>query len=221
MLTMPAELPAHGSVRLRPFEARDVDMVRDLATDPYVPLTGTLVADASAEQALDWIDRQYARLADGRGYSFCVADAGDDRALGQAGLSLAVAATGRATAGYGVAPRERGRGVAAQALRALTAFAWSLPVIHRVELYVEPWNVASVRTAERAGYAREGVLLSHQEIGGRRVDMALYATVRAVWAPWGSNPQPTDDTSAQVADVIVGPWAGSSAPAAADEDVAS
>ena len=41
------------------------------------------------------------------------------------------------------------------------------------------------------------------------------------WAPWGSNPQPTDDTSSQVADVIVGPWAGSSASANADQDVAS
>lgn len=178
MLTMPAEPPAHGSVRLRAFEARDVAMVRDLATDPYVPLTGTLPAHATAEQALDWIERQRMRPAEGRGFSFCVADAGDDRALGQVGLWLRDVASGRASAGYGVAPRERGRGVAVDALRAVTDVAWSLPDVHRVELYVEPWNVASVLTAERAGYEREGVLRSHQEIGGRRVDMALYASVR-------------------------------------------
>ena len=65
------------------------------------------------------------------------------------------------------------RGVAAQALQALTAFAWTIPAIHRVELYIEPWNVASLRTAARAGYQREGLLRSHQEIGGRRVDMVL------------------------------------------------
>jgi ribosomal-protein-alanine N-acetyltransferase len=35
-----------------------------------------------------------------------------------------------------------------------------------------------VRTAERAGYQREGVLRSHLEIGGRRRDMLLYAAVR-------------------------------------------
>jgi RimJ/RimL family protein N-acetyltransferase len=38
--------------------------------------------------------------------------------------------------------------------------------------------VAEVRTAERAGYEREGLLRSHQEIGGRRRDMLLYAVVR-------------------------------------------
>jgi RimJ/RimL family protein N-acetyltransferase len=40
--------------------------------------------------------------------------------------------------------------------------------------------VASVRTAELAGYEREGLLRSHQEIGGKRVDMFLYAAIRQI-----------------------------------------
>ncbi|GAB3259318.1 GNAT family N-acetyltransferase [Arthrobacter pigmenti] len=67
---------------------------------------------------------------------------------------------------------------ASDALRALTAFAWTIPVLHRVELYIEPWNTASIRTAERAGYEHEGLLRSHQEIAGKRSDMLLYAMVR-------------------------------------------
>jgi ribosomal-protein-alanine N-acetyltransferase len=175
---MPAVPPAFGRVRLRAFEPRDAGMVRDLSTDPYVPLTGSLVGNASADDAAAWIARQHDRLVTGAGYSFCVADADDDRALGQTGLWLADLAHGRATAGYGVAPRERGHGVAADALTALTAFAWSVPGLHRVELYVEPWNTASVRTAERAGYRREGLLRGRQVIGGRRVDMLLLAALR-------------------------------------------
>jgi RimJ/RimL family protein N-acetyltransferase len=108
----------------------------------------------------------------------CVADAETGDALGHAGLWLAPLEHGRATAGYGVAPAARGAGVAAQALTALTRFAWAVPGLHRVELYVEPWNVASARTAERAGYEREGLLRSHQTIGGLRVDMLLFAVVR-------------------------------------------
>jgi RimJ/RimL family protein N-acetyltransferase len=50
--------------------------------------------------------------------------------------------------------------------------------LHRIELYIEPWNTGSIGTAERAGYQREGLLRSHQEIGGRRRDMLLYASVR-------------------------------------------
>ena len=153
-------------------------MVRSLSTDPYTPLTSTLVAEATAEQAQEWIDRQHDRLVTGAGYSFCIADAVDDRALGQVGLWLADIEHGRATAGYGVAPSERGRGVAGRALTALTAFAWTVPELHRVELYIEPWNVASTRSAESAGYDREGLLRSRQVIGAQRVDMLLYSALR-------------------------------------------
>lgn len=57
-------------------------------------------------------------------------------------------------------------------------FAWSPPELHRIELYIEPWNAASWPTAGSAGYQREGLLRSHQEIGGRRVDMLRYAAIR-------------------------------------------
>jgi ribosomal-protein-alanine N-acetyltransferase len=167
-----------GDVRLRMFDDRDVDMLRELSTDPYVPTIGTLPSHASRDDALAYLQRQRQRLRTGAGYPFCVADRVTDEALGTAGLNFTAPASGRASAGYSVAPRHRGRGVAAQALVALTRFAWTVPGLARVELYIEPWNVASVRTAERAGYEREGLLRSHQEIGGRRVDMLLYAAIR-------------------------------------------
>ncbi|MFJ7750876.1 GNAT family N-acetyltransferase [Arthrobacter sp. NPDC097144] len=75
-------------------------------------------------------------------------------------------------------PDARGRGVAADALLALMDFAWTLPALYRVELYIEPWNTASVRTAEKAGFVREGILRSHQEIDGVRRDMLLCSAVR-------------------------------------------
>jgi len=91
------------------------------------------------------------------------------------GLWLTQLPHGRATAGYSIAPRDRGHG---HATDALTNFAWLLPALHRVELQIETWNIGSARTAERARYAREGLMRSHQEIGGRRCDMLLYAATR-------------------------------------------
>ena len=67
MLTMPAVAPTYGDVRLRAFEPRDAEMVRDLSTDPYVPVTGPLVENAT-DQAIEWIERQHNRLATGAGY---------------------------------------------------------------------------------------------------------------------------------------------------------
>ncbi len=54
--------------------------------------------------------------------------------------------------------------------------------LHRIELTIEEWNIASVRTAERAGFRREGLLRSHQKIGGRRRDMLIYAVTRVAAA---------------------------------------
>ena len=175
----PADPPAAGAVLLRAFRVgEDEAMVQDLATDPYVPLIGSLPAHATHAQARDWIERNRGRWAEGRGFSFAVAEAGTGRAVGSAGLWLAALEQGRASAGYAIAPRHRGHGHAADALVALTAFAWTLPALHRVELYVEPDNAASLRTAERAGYVCEGRLRSHQEVGGRRRDMLLHAVIR-------------------------------------------
>ncbi|WP_337797775.1 GNAT family N-acetyltransferase [Nocardiopsis sinuspersici] len=177
----PVTPPAHGRVVLRRPSGADVPMVRELSTDPYVPTIGSLTPNASPAEALAWVHRQHDRYTAGAGFSFTVADARTDAALGACGLWLHSLAVGRATVGYSVAPSARGRGVAADALSALTAFGWEVPGLFRIEAYIEPWNAASARTAERVGYVREGLLRSHQPIGGRRRDMLLYATVRTVY----------------------------------------
>jgi [ribosomal protein S5]-alanine N-acetyltransferase len=177
-LEWPVTPPSHGPVVLRPFRDSDAAVVAELSRDPYVPLISTVPPLASEEEGTDWILRQNGRFTQGVGYSFAIADAATERALGQIGLWLKAIDTGRATAGYIVAPSARGRGVAAAALIAVTRFAWTLPALHRVELYIEPWNRASIRTAEAAGYEREGLLRSHQQIGGERKDVLLYAAVR-------------------------------------------
>ena len=180
----PASPVGHGPVVLREFSDADLPMVQELSTDPYVPLIGTLPPNATKQEAQDYIGRQRGRLAEGAGFSFAIAEAGTGRSVGGIGLWLAGLEHGRATGGYSVIPSARGRGVASAALTALTSFAWTIPELHRIELYIEPWNTGSVKTAERAGFKREGLLRSHQEIGGQRRNMLLYATIR------GNSPAP-------------------------------
>ncbi len=177
-LVWPDTAPRHGGVVLRAFEDTDVEMVRDLATDQYVPLIGSLPAHADTTQAAEWIARQRARPVQGVGFSFAIAESSSGEAVGHIGLWLTGLQQGRATVGYSVAPRARGRRVAAEALCALVEFAWSIPQLFRVEAYIEPFNTGSIRTAEHAGFVFEGLLRSHQTIGDMRRDMLLYATVR-------------------------------------------
>jgi ribosomal-protein-alanine N-acetyltransferase len=64
-LVMPPDAPSSGDVRLRAFEERDVGMLMDLSTDPYVPTIGSLPGNASREDALAYIGRQINRLDTG------------------------------------------------------------------------------------------------------------------------------------------------------------
>lgn len=174
----PATQPAYGSIVLREFTDEDTHLAIELGNDPYIPLIGSLPAFPNGQQALDWIRRQRGRLAEGTGLSFAIADAESGHAVGMIGLWLRNLPAGRATVGYSVSAAHRGRGIASSALKALTTFAWTIPALHRIELYIEPWNGSSIRVAEASGYQREGLLRSHQEIGGTRRDMLLYATTR-------------------------------------------
>jgi ribosomal-protein-alanine N-acetyltransferase len=174
----PTTPPTYGSVVLREFTEEDAHLAVELGEDPYIPLIGSLPAHPTAQQALEWIHRQRGRLAEGVGLAFAIADAESDDAVGAIGLWLRNLSAGRATVGYSVSPANRGHGVATSALKALTRFAWTIPGLYRVELYIEPWNHSSIHVAEAAGYQREGLLRSHQEIGGTRRDMLLYATTR-------------------------------------------
>ena len=51
-LEWPLHRPTFGSVSLRAFEARDVDMAEEMSTDSYIPLIGSLPANADYEAAL-------------------------------------------------------------------------------------------------------------------------------------------------------------------------
>jgi ribosomal-protein-alanine N-acetyltransferase len=174
----PTTPPAHGRVVLRAFTDQDAHLAVELGDDPYIPLIGSLPAHPTGEQALAWIRRQRDQLAERARFSFAIADAETDTAVGAIGLGLRDLSAGRATAGYAVSPLHRGRGIATSALQALTNFAWTIPALYRVELYIEPGNASSIHVAEAAGYRREGLLRGHQEIGGVRRDMLLYATTR-------------------------------------------
>src|SRR5215469_5234273 len=170
---------AAGPFRLRPFRLADIDAVREASGDPHIPLITTVPAAFTEDEGRRFIERQWTRAEQGTGYSFAIADGGTDRAVGQVGLWLKDISEGRASVGYWVASSARGQGAAAIAVQILAQWAHHELQIPRLELYVEPWNTASIRTAERAGFQREGLLRSWQEVGGTRKDMYMYSRLAA------------------------------------------
>ena len=168
------DLAAEGGFTLRPWRLSDAPLVREASEDDYIALTTTVPTPWSESAARAFVERQWERAASGAGYPFVIVDP-DGRPVGNVGLWLRNLAEGRATLGYWVVGSARGRGTAGTALRAVVPWALKELRIPRLELYVEPWNTASVRTAEHAGFRREGLLRGWQEVGSERRDMFMYA----------------------------------------------
>lgn len=160
---------------LREFGRRDLAAVVAAGEDPLIPLITTVPSSGDTDEARSWVDRQHRRLRDGIGYSFCIARASDDQALGQIGLWPHRHGRGRATIGYWIVPTFRGAGLATRALGLVSGWGVEHPGVHRLELYVEPWNEGSWRTAEHVGYVREGLMRRWEAVGDEPRDMYMYS----------------------------------------------
>jgi len=172
----------NGPVLLRPFLPSDLPLIRQAAVDPYIPAVTSIPSRYSDEEARTFIERQQRHAIEGHGFPFVIAAAANPRlAFGGAGLWLHEIESGRASIGYWVIPTERGKKRAGWALRTLVAFAFETLAIPRLHLSVEPWNVASQRTAEFAGFTREALLRRWERINDVQRDVYTYSLMHDGW----------------------------------------
>jgi [ribosomal protein S5]-alanine N-acetyltransferase len=174
-------------VVLRPYTQSDLAMVREASTDPLIAMTSSVPAVYTDASGRAFIRRQHERATEGDGYSFVIARAREAKTgVGSIGLWLQEIESGRASLGYWVVESARGEGLAACALRAVVAFAFDELAIPRLHLFVEPWNVASARTAVAAGFWREATLRGWERMRDEQHDADCYALLHEEWAAAGT-----------------------------------
>lgn len=161
-----------GALTLRAWDEGDAGAAVEAAGDPYIVATTSLPAGADEDDAADFVARQRRRVEEGMGYSFAIAGA-DGVAVGQVGVWVRELELGRVELGYWTVPSRRGCGVAAAALGAASEWALDRLGASRLHVFVEPWNAASIRTAESCRYVREGLLRSWREVAGERRDFLV------------------------------------------------
>ncbi|HEY6430043.1 MAG TPA: GNAT family protein [Acidimicrobiales bacterium] len=173
---------ACGAVVLRPYAVSDLALVRQASADPAIPASSSVPRHYTDDLGRAFIERQLWRASEGDGFSFVVAEAADPTVgIGSVGLWLLEIESGRASVGYWLLEPARRRGLAAQALRGLVTFAFGQLAIPRLHLFAEPWNVASARTAEAAGFRREALLRGWERIDGEQRDVECFALLREDW----------------------------------------
>ena len=103
----------------------------------------------------------------------------DRAAVGAVGLRLKKDIWRRsAEIGYWLGQEFWGRGIATEAVRAVTGYAFNHYDVCRVYAGAYEWNLASMRVLEKAGYTREARLRKAATKDGRTIDLVLYAVVR-------------------------------------------
>ncbi len=183
--TPPLRVPelAAPPVVLRPYAPSDLALVRQAAADALIASTTSLPRPYTDDAGRVYLERQRARATEGDGFSFVIAHEVDPEVgLGSIGLWLQEIESGRASIGYWLVAGARGRGLAARALEAVVTFAFAELAIPRLHLFVEPWNVASARTAERAGFTREATLRGWERIDGVQHDADCFALLHEEWS---------------------------------------
>lgn len=168
-----------GVVSLRPWAEADVPAVTEACRDPDVQRWTQVPTDYREDHAWAYIAGADGRRRRGESLDLAVAEHGSATLVGAMGLPRVTLEHGRADVGYWTAPWARRRGVATRALRLLSAFALGEVGLARLDLVVAVGNIASARVAERAGYAREGVLRSYLQGKEGREDAVMFSLLRA------------------------------------------
>ena len=147
-----------ATVRVRPWTHHDVGAVVAAGHDPFITSITTVPADATEDEARAFVDRQTDRPRTDSGHARAIASLDDDKAIGHLFTSLTFLGVGRAEMGYWTIAERRRSGAASEALDLTAAWVLENLPINRITLFIEPWNEASIRTAQRAGFTCDGLL---------------------------------------------------------------
>ncbi len=184
----PPDPPLAGArVALRQFRVGDAAAIAESCRDPDIPRF-TMMPEAMTEddaerwveRGLEWWPRGVAR--------FAVTMPPSDECAGQVGMQFDFAAR-RAEAFYWLDRRVRGRGVASEALRLVTEWAFQEHGIVRVQLVTHLDNERSQRVAVRCGFRREGVLRAWEPVKDGQPDVVMWSRLVDDPAP---DPGPAD-----------------------------
>jgi len=163
---------ADGVVSLRPWRRGDLATVIEASRDPYIPKVTTVPAPFTKSAGERWLDRQDTRSRSGLSVSLAIEETPRAEAVGA--VVLMHGGHGVHGLGYWLLPAARGRGLASRAVALVVDWTLAQTGVLELEALVEPWNEASVRVAEGAGFTRDRLLRAEISVAGREADVVRY-----------------------------------------------
>lgn len=174
--TFPETVLASERLKLRPYTAADIPDTQAGCEDELTQRWLPLPRPYTLAEAESWCtDLSHSLRTSGVGIHFAVTDAQTGRLLGNIGLNRTDWRGRTSEVGYWVSPWARGRGIAAEATVLVARWLLLDQGFERLELRAAVENIASCKTAVKAGFQREGVLRSGGFVHGGRVDLVMFS----------------------------------------------
>ena len=165
-----------ASCTVRSWEWRDRDAIVRHANNRNVSinLRDRFPHPYTANDARRWLESVVGRDPE---TNFAIAVA--DEAVGGIGFTVQDDVAHRsAEIGYWLGEEFWGRGIATDALIAVTDYAFANYDLCRLYAHVFEWNQPSARVLEKAGYVFEGRLRKSVTKEGKTIDQLMYAVIR-------------------------------------------
>ncbi|WP_185832364.1 GNAT family N-acetyltransferase [Streptomyces sp. WAC 04229] len=168
---------------LRPFTARDADVMWEIVNDPeVVRFTFEPSTELTRERLRSWYG---VRTADPDRLDLAVTDRATGELVGEVVLYDWDPAARSCTFRTLIGAQGRGRGLGSEATRLIVGHAFERVGLHRVQLEVYAHNPRARRVYEKAGFVVEGIRREAALRDGVWVDDVLMAVLDHEWAAHG------------------------------------
>jgi RimJ/RimL family protein N-acetyltransferase len=167
-------------VEIRPYTVEDAPAVCEAALESCAELSPWMPwchARYSIEESRAWLAVQVPAFRDGSAFEFAIV-AANGRYLGGCGLNQVDTINSRANLGYWVRSSVTRRGVATTAVGWLREWGFRYTDLIRLEVVIAVENHASLRVAQKAGAAFEGILRQRLWLHGIAHDAAMWSFTR-------------------------------------------
>lgn len=115
-----------------------------------------------------------------REFSFGIFEHNTDKMIGNISLySLKRMPFSSGLIGYSLDKQFSGKGIATEAVHIVKSFGFEHVHLNRIEAYVSPRNIGSIRVLEKNEFLREGLLRKLLFINGKWEDHFMYASLSA------------------------------------------
>lgn len=170
-------------VWLRPLEEGDMPAYAAGINDTEVGIPAGYRWPMSVDLARAWLERQQDSVKRGDAFLFAVCELGDDRFIGTTWLKEVSWMDGSAELAIYMDHDHIGAGWGTDAVRTLLRFGFVSLGLRRIWLTVDADNARAIRSYEKVGFQREGVMRQARRGLNGLADSVMMAILRDEWEP--------------------------------------